>query len=255
MVAMRGYCIDRFEAYVVEVVKEGRKTRPHSPYASVAGLKVKAMNARGRVPQGYISRNEAEAACVAAGKRLCTDEEWLAACRGKRDAQWPYGDERVPGRCNDRGMSSFNLLYGQGGAPAQSVYNHENMNDPRLNQQPGTLAKSGAFARCKTSDGVFDMVGNLHEWTADPKGTFRGGYYLDVEINGQGCGYRTTAHHDKYHDYSTGFRCCKTPGARPKKPETRDGTKKAASKPAGKDGPVRATGGRTKRRPAPAAMP
>jgi formylglycine-generating enzyme required for sulfatase activity len=52
------------------------------------------------------------------------------------------------------------------------------------------------------------MVGNVHEWTADPKGTFRGGYYLDTHINGDGCDYRTVAHEPTYHDYSTGFRCC-----------------------------------------------
>ena len=38
------------------------------------------------------------------------------------------------------------------------------MNDPRLNQQPNTVAKTGAFARCSNALGVFDMVGNLHEW-------------------------------------------------------------------------------------------
>ena len=30
------------------------------------------------------------------------------------------------------------------------------------------------------------MVGNLHEWTSDPDGTFQGGYYLDTSINGEG---------------------------------------------------------------------
>jgi formylglycine-generating enzyme required for sulfatase activity len=53
------------------------------------------------------------------------------------------------------------------------------------------------------------MVGNLHEWTAAVNGTFRGGYYLDTKINGEGCDYKTTAHEPNYHDYSTGFRCCK----------------------------------------------
>jgi hypothetical protein len=41
------------------------------------------------------------------------------------------------------------------------------------------------------------------------RGTFRGGYYLDTHINGNGCEYKTTAHSVKYRDYSTGFRCCK----------------------------------------------
>ena len=66
------------------------------------------------------------------------------------------------------------------------------------------------------------MVGNLHEWVADPNGTFYGGYYQDVASmgHGDGCGYLTTAHEARYHDYSTGFRCCAdlaggTPSRRP----------------------------------------
>jgi hypothetical protein len=51
-------------------------------------------------------------------------------------------------------------------------------------------------------------MGNLHEWTSDPEGTFRGGFYVDTVINGPGCLYRTTAHDRAHWDYSTGFRCC-----------------------------------------------
>lgn len=221
MVPMRGgYCIDRYEAFVVELLPGGR-TRPHSPYESVTGVRVKALNARGKVPQAHISRNEAEQACFAAGKRLCTEDEWQSACHGSREFTWPYGNERVVGRCNDNGFSGFNHLYGKDGLPPpRSEYTFDNMNDSRLNQLKGTLARSGQFARCKTPDGVFDMVGNLHEWTASQEGTFRGGYYLDVEQLGLGCNYRTTGHNAIYHDYSTGFRCCKTPGeaARPLAP-------------------------------------
>jgi hypothetical protein len=52
------------------------------------------------------------------------------------------------------------------------------------------------------------MVGNVHEWTADPKGTFRGGYYLDTHINGDGCDYRTVAHEATYHRLLDRLRCC-----------------------------------------------
>ncbi len=86
------------------------------------------------------------------------------------------------------------------------------LNDPGLGQVDGALAKTGEHAECVNAYGVFDMVGNLHEWVAtDPAlahGTFAGGYYLDTTINGDGCLYRTQAHAHDYHDYSTGFRCC-----------------------------------------------
>jgi hypothetical protein len=89
------------------------------------------------------------------------------------------------------------------------------LNDPRLGQVEGTLAKTGEHPDCANGFGVVDMVGNIHEWVAtDPNaahGTFAGGYYLDTSLNGDGCGYKTQAHAHDYHDYSTGFRCCADP--------------------------------------------
>jgi len=87
------------------------------------------------------------------------------------------------------------------------------MNHPGINQQRDTVSLPGTHETCRTPDGVYDLVGNLHEWVEkDPRspggGIFRGGYYVDARVNGQGCAYRTTAHPTSYHDYSTGFRCC-----------------------------------------------
>jgi hypothetical protein len=203
------FCIDKWEASTVEILAGG-KTRAHSSYTPVTGIAVKAVSKKGVMPQAYISRNEAEAACEAAGKRLCSDDEWLLACKGKKPTQYPYGDDHKDGYCNDSGVSSFNHYYGSGNAETpQEAYTWANMNDPRLNQLKGTLAPTGKFKKCKNGFDVYDMVGNLHEWTAAKSGTFRGGYYLDTHINGEGCDYRTTAHAPSYHDYSTGFRCCK----------------------------------------------
>jgi formylglycine-generating enzyme required for sulfatase activity len=91
------------------------------------------------------------------------------------------------------------------------IFTFQRMNDPRINQLPGSLARTGAYGRCRSAWGAFDMVGNLHEWVADARGRFRGGFYADGETNGRGCWYVTTAHHPGYHDYSTGFRCCGDP--------------------------------------------
>ncbi len=210
------FCIDQYEARTVEIDKPRKgKHKPeivkgHSPFKRVTGLNVMAVSERGKVPQGHISQEEAADACFNAGKRLCSDDEWLEACQGKKPTLYPYGDEREEGRCNDKGVSGFNLLFGPGNntPPEQSAYTVENMNDPRLNQVEGSLATSGFFSKCKNGFKVYDMVGNLHEWTSNKQGTFRGGYYLDTSINGEGCEYRTTAHDVKYRDYSTGFRCC-----------------------------------------------
>ena len=79
---------------------------------------------------------------------------------------------------------------------------------PCLNQLPDSLARTGQYAGCVTGDGVFDLMGNLHEWIDDPAGTFKGGFYVDTVQNGHGCLYTTTAHDVSHWDYSTGFRCC-----------------------------------------------
>jgi formylglycine-generating enzyme len=210
MVTIKGaYCIDRYEAYVAELLP-GDKLRRHSVHEPLDRTKrYKALNRKGRMPQAYISKEQAEQACFNAGKRLCSDSEWVTACKGKKPTAWPYGDDHQPGRCNDAGVSHFIKLFGTDGRePPQSVYSWQNLNDPRLNQAKNTCAPAGAFGKCKNSFHVYDMVGNLHEWTAAAGGTFRGGYYLDVKKHGHGCDYKTTAHNPKYHDYSTGFRCC-----------------------------------------------
>jgi len=199
------YCVDRFEASTVEVHGDGT-TEPHSPFLPVTGLRVRAVSRKGVVPQAYISRNQAEGACREAGKRLCSDREWIGACKGPTGTRFPYGNERKENYCVDTNRTAplLKLFAGLG----RGRYFSKPMNDPRLNQQTGTVAPTGSFTNCTNGFHVYDMVGNVHEWTADPKGTFRGGYYLDTHINGDGCDYRTVAHEATYHDYSTGFRCC-----------------------------------------------
>jgi formylglycine-generating enzyme required for sulfatase activity len=204
--ALPPFCIDRFEGALVELSPDGE--RPFSPYETVKGRNVRAVSRAGAVPQAYISRNEADAACHASHKRLCTEEEWVTACRGKRPTAFPYGDTRHPGYCNDSGTAPLPIVFANLGS---EMYYPEPMNDPRLNQIPNTVAPAGSHPHCKNSWGVYDMVGNVHEWVDDPAGTFRGGYFLDTHINGDGCAYRTIAHDATYHDYSTGFRCCADP--------------------------------------------
>jgi len=202
------FCIDKWEGSVVEITDRGKEVA-HPATEPVTNLKVKAVSRAGVLPQGYISKNEAEAACKAAKKRLCTGDEWQFACRGRKPTTFPYGDEHKEGYCNDSGRAPVMALHPELGDAAYS--SNEALNDPRINKSPNSLAPTGSFPKCKNAFGVFDMVGNLHEWTADVNGShgvFRGGYYQDTHLNGDGCKYKTVAHDVSYHDYSTGFRCC-----------------------------------------------
>jgi formylglycine-generating enzyme required for sulfatase activity len=213
MALVEGYCIDRYEASVVEVLNDGSE-RPHSPYRTVEGLVVRAKSEKGVIPQAYISQVQAAAACSKAGKRLCSGAEFERACSGgDPGSYYPYGGQvHKTGYCNEGKGSSMVRYYGKD--PLHWTY--EDFNDPRLNQDDGGLAPTGSYERCVSPYGIHDCVGNLHEWGADPpddqgRGRFRGGFYGDAEVNGPGCRYVTRAHGPTYHDYSTGFRCCAEP--------------------------------------------
>jgi hypothetical protein len=197
----RPACIDRWEAHVVEVLEDG-SGHSWSPFFNPAGLKVRAKSAPGAVPQGYISQNQAAQACTEAGKRLCADDEWVAACRGSKNSQYPYGKDEKLGTCNDRRDQHPAVEY------LESTDAFAKLEHPCINQVPNSVLLTGAKTECTTPEGVFDMVGNLHEWTADRNGTFRGGYYVETKLNGRGCDYVTTRHNTAYWDYSIGFRCC-----------------------------------------------
>jgi len=193
------FCIDRYEASLV--LADGT---PWSPYFNPGTAPVRARSIAGAVPQGYINGVQAGNACAAAGKRLCTNTEWLRACRGPSTTTYPYGNTRQAGVCNDaRAMHPAVEYFGSSAPSTFSMLDH-----PCINQLPDSLDRTGANTGCVTAEGAFDMMGNLHEWTSDTAGTFRGGYYVDTVMNGNGCLYVTTAHNTAHWDYSTGFRCC-----------------------------------------------
>jgi hypothetical protein len=196
--------MDVWEAFLEERLADGT-LRPFSPYRHPGAAVVVARSAPGAVPQGYISGHEAKAACERAGKRLCSDSEWLAACRGTAQTTYPYGAARREGVCNDaRARHPAVEFFGTSADWIWSRLGH-----PCINQQDDTVALTGAHAGCASASGHLDLMGNLHEWTSDPAGTFRGGFYVDTVRNGDGCLYRTTAHDMGHWDYSTGFRCCR----------------------------------------------
>ncbi len=204
MIRVGAFCIDRYEASLVEIDSRGAVLGPWSPYHNPGSARVLARSVAFAVPQGYIDQVRAGQACANAGKRLCTNTEWLAACRGAASRTYPYGNTRVDGRCNDARARHPAIEFF--GSSEPWVFNM--IDNACINQIPQSVALTGAHPDCVTEDGALDMMGNLHEWTSDPSGTFRGGFYTDTFRNGEGCLYVTTAHNVGHWDYSTGFRCC-----------------------------------------------
>ncbi|MEM6788896.1 MAG: SUMF1/EgtB/PvdO family nonheme iron enzyme [Myxococcota bacterium] len=197
------YCIDRYEAMVV--ADTGTDWQPVSPFTHPdEASSLVALSIEGATPQGHVDQLQAEDACLGAGKRLCTNAEWQRACAGATPTTYPFGDTFEAGRCNgDRDCHPAIQLFESSDSFVWSSLDH-----PCISQLPEGLAPAGAYPTCTTAEGAHDMMGNLHEWTSDPAGTFRGGFYVDTAINGPGCSYATTAHNVFHYDYSTGFRCC-----------------------------------------------
>jgi formylglycine-generating enzyme required for sulfatase activity len=228
MALVQRFCVDRFEATLwAPGDAGGMDLLPHSRRPP-EDVRYEARSVPDVLPQAYISRNEAQLACRNAGKRLCSMAEWRRTCQGKGSAHWPYGRKAVAGSCNHLKAHLLSLRFGSDARR----WTYANFNDPTLDEEPGFLAKTGAYAACTTSEDVRDLVGNLHEWVSDMvdeklvaaleaedvervsqpwkegNGIFMGGFFSTADQHGEGCTFTTIAHEPRYHDYSIGFRCC-----------------------------------------------
>ncbi len=88
----------------------------------------------GIIPSGFMSWYRAQWACEAQGKRLCTAEEFQAACSGAALTAYPYGTNFIPGICNEGWL------------------------------EPSEVAPTGSYESCVNDYGCYDMSGNLNEW-------------------------------------------------------------------------------------------
>jgi formylglycine-generating enzyme len=228
MASIGSFCIDRYEGHLVTRRPSGALAVHPYFQRPEGGVRYEARSEPGAFPQAYISRVESQAACANVGKRLCSRAEWQRACMGPRGTPYPYGARREPQRCNTDKSPLFTLRFG----PDTLRWRYEDFNDPALAQAPGFLAKTGEHRGCVGDEGVYDLVGNLHEWVSDTadrafrarlqadgvsrsfqywspgNGVFMGGFFSTQAELGPGCTFTTIAHEPTYHDYSTGFRCC-----------------------------------------------
>lgn len=116
-------------------------TAPEGPGSSLDG--------RWDLPVVQVTPADAAAFCAWAGKRLPTEAEWeVAALGGLQGAEYAWGDDLTPGGRLPANIwtGSFPWWFDRGGRLGPSV--------------PGTYPPNGY--------GLYDMIGNVWEWTSTP---------------------------------------------------------------------------------------
>ena len=174
--------------------KTATKTFYIDPYESALDNKGRAVMVVGAEP-AQVDWFTAKKACTAAGKRLCTQEEWMSACTNT-----PAVDNNKNGWFSDDEVEGDMYPYGP-------FYVRGNCQD-QADKYNGKALPVGTKPKCRTASGIFDLTGNIGEWVnADPKkATLMGG--------NAGTGERAACNQRSYgrglgrRNHTTGFRCC-----------------------------------------------
>jgi hypothetical protein len=159
-------------------------------------------NRLGEFPIIGVTFHESETLCEKDGKRLCTEEEWTFACEGEETWPYPTGYLRSPDACViDRPWQEVHDDALSRSTPEAALQEVD-----RLWQ--GEAA--GSQPRCRSPFGVYDMTGNVDEWTTSTRSTglpsiLKGGYWGPVRTR---CRPSTWVHGAEYFYYQQGFRCC-----------------------------------------------
>ena len=131
-------------------------------------------------PKDMVSQEEAARICSNEGKHLCSIEEWQAACRGKDGFKYSYGNNYKQNKCNTNTKSA---------------------------------KRSGRKTQCRSWWGMYDMNGNLWEWTSSTskqhpdKFLVAGGAWNTN--NESRCSESKFSFYPQNQYPSVGFRCCK----------------------------------------------
>jgi hypothetical protein len=132
------------------------------------------------IPRTQVAFEEAGRLCAMRGERLCTEQEWERACRGKMGASYPYGQTFDPSRCNTRG------------------------------ERGSEISPAGSFSTCRSASGAYDMSGNVSEWVSGAHGASQKGGSAQSTNPQVRCSNTVHGQSLEGGPY-VGFRCCADP--------------------------------------------
>ena len=131
-------------------------------------------------PKDMVSQEEAARICKNEGKHLCTIEEWQAACRGKDGFKFSYGNGYKQSKCNTNTKAA---------------------------------KRSGRKEQCRSWYGMYDMNGNLWEWTSTTSKDHPNMYLVAGGAwntnNESKCTDNKFSFYPQNQYPNVGFRCCK----------------------------------------------
>jgi MYXO-CTERM domain-containing protein len=153
-------------------------------------------------PWTNVTYPEAVAACEQAGLRICTANEWRAACEGEGTPACAYSYDG--GNCS---------TYPAQLPEADNACNGHRLDSQQGEEDPDAIALTGGFEDCystNTGGDVFDLSGNAKEWTSGAtagQNPLRGGSYEDLP-GGLRCDFTFPVGGDSVRLPTIGFRCC-----------------------------------------------
>jgi hypothetical protein len=159
-------------------------------------------NQKGNYHVVMVTWREAGALCDERGARLCSEDEWTFACEGEEARPFATGYVRDPSACVlDR---AWRFVHEDALAVRTSAEALRELD--RLWQGEA----SGTYSRCRSPFGVYDLIGNVDEWTRSSQTSglhsiLKGGYWGPVRTQ---CRASTRVHDEDFYFYQIGFRCC-----------------------------------------------
>jgi formylglycine-generating enzyme required for sulfatase activity len=196
------YCIDKYECSRSDATAQDAG-RNDSIALSRPGVLPWMVN-----PMSSTHLSEFESACVAAGKHLCTREEWFAACSGTQQTTYVYGNtfDREACNCVDTFCDDYCAEHTIDSAQCRMT------SDCGYTYNCYHPVPTAQFGNCTNDYGTLDMNGNVWEIvksTEDARGyEVRGGAFNCASAAQRvNCSFNAN-----WLELYAGFRCCKTIG-------------------------------------------